>query len=63
MIPSTEQELAIDLTRLGEDACIVAGPGSGKTAVLVERYTRLVLESGLTPSQILDRRASCRERV
>ena len=53
MIPSAEQEAAIDLSRLGQDACIVAGPGSGKTAVLVERYTRLVDVSGLTPSQIL----------
>jgi len=24
------------------DACIVAGPGSGKTTVLVERYRRLM---------------------
>ncbi|HCC59292.1 MAG TPA: hypothetical protein DEQ47_18920 [Solibacterales bacterium] len=53
MNPSAEQELAIDLQRLGQDACIVAGPGSGKTAVVVERYTRLVLQSGLMPSQIL----------
>jgi ATP-dependent exoDNAse (exonuclease V) beta subunit len=43
---------AIDITRLGEDACIVAGPGSGKTTVLVERYRQLV-ESGIPPREIL----------
>ncbi len=53
MTHSEEQESAIDLARLGEDACIVAGPGSGKTTVLVERYSRLVDRSGLTPAQIL----------
>ena len=47
-----EQELAIDISRLGEDACIVAGPGSGKTTVLVERYRRLV-DSGIDPSEII----------
>jgi ATP-dependent exoDNAse (exonuclease V) beta subunit len=47
-----EQEEAIDIARLGEDACIVAGPGSGKTTVLVERYRRLV-ESGIDPSEII----------
>jgi ATP-dependent exoDNAse (exonuclease V) beta subunit len=47
-----EQEEAIDIARLGEDACIVAGPGSGKTTVLVERYRRLV-ESGIDPSEIV----------
>jgi len=30
---------------LARDACVVAGPGSGKTTVLVERYRKLV-ESG-----------------
>jgi ATP-dependent helicase/nuclease subunit A len=43
---------AIDIARLGEDACIVAGPGSGKTTVLVERYRQLV-ESGISPREIL----------
>jgi ATP-dependent exoDNAse (exonuclease V) beta subunit len=35
------------------DACIVAGPGSGKTTVLVERYRRLMEERGFEPRQIL----------
>ncbi len=47
-----EQLNAIDIARLGEDACIVAGPGSGKTTVLVERYRQLVA-SGIQPSEIL----------
>ncbi len=52
MIYTTDQLGAIDITRLGSDACVVAGPGSGKTTVLVERYGRLV-ESGISPSRIL----------
>jgi ATP-dependent helicase/nuclease subunit A len=43
---------AVDVSRLGQDACIVAGPGSGKTTVLVERYRQLV-ESGVLPREIL----------
>ena len=43
---------AIDISQLGRDACVVAGPGSGKTTVLVERYRRLI-ESGIPPSRIL----------
>src|SRR3954447_15683397 len=35
------------------DACVVAGPGSGKTTVLVERYRALVEEHGFDPRQIL----------
>ena len=38
--------------RLGQDACIVAGPGSGKTTVLVERYRQLILD-GVLPREIL----------
>ena len=37
----------------GLDACIVAGPGSGKTTVLVERYRRLMEERGFEPRAIL----------
>lgn len=37
---------------LRQDACVVAGPGSGKTTVLVERYANLLRE-GLTTDQIL----------
>ena len=46
-----EQQSAIEYRRL--DACVVAGPGSGKTTVLVERYKRLVEREGMNPSQIL----------
>jgi ATP-dependent exoDNAse (exonuclease V) beta subunit len=50
----TEQQLrAIDVGRLGQDMCVVAGPGSGKTTVLVERFRRLVREAGIPPSRIL----------
>lgn len=35
------------------DACIVAGPGAGKTTVLVERYANLVETRGIQPHQIL----------
>ncbi len=40
-------------TTYAKDARIVAGPGSGKTTVLVERYRRLVFEHNLEPRQIL----------
>jgi superfamily I DNA/RNA helicase len=43
---------AIDIAKAGQDTCVVAGPGSGKTRVLVERYRRLV-ESGVPPKRIL----------
>jgi ATP-dependent helicase/nuclease subunit A len=36
-----------------QDSCVVAGPGSGKTTVLVERYRRLVDERGFEPRNIL----------
>lgn len=36
-----------------QDACIVAGPGSGKTTVLVERYRSLIVDSGFEPREIL----------
>ena len=32
---------------------VIAGPGSGKTFVLVERILFLILECGVPPSQIL----------
>ncbi|MSV29368.1 MAG: hypothetical protein EXQ52_11610 [Bryobacterales bacterium] len=43
---------AVDLDRRGKDWCIVAGPGSGKTSVLIEYFCRLV-ESGVPPRNIL----------
>lgn len=47
---SAAQQAAV--TRSGQDACCVAGPGSGKTRVLVERYAWLI-EQGLEPHRIL----------
>ena len=37
----------------GGDVCVVAGPGSGKTTVLVERLRWLVREKRVDPSRIL----------
>ena len=48
---SAEQESAI--ARRSEPLLLAAGAGSGKTAVLVERFVRAVLEDGLSPSSIL----------
>ena len=39
--------------RLGQDVCVVAGPGSGKTSVLIERFSWLVSERGVDPTRIL----------
>jgi len=36
-----------------QDACVVAGPGSGKTTVLVERYRSLVVDHEFDVSSIL----------
>src|SRR5437870_7530183 len=46
------QRNAIGLHALDQDACVVAGPGSGKTTVLIERFRALV-ESGVSPLRIL----------
>src|SRR5438270_8539673 len=46
------QRNAIGMHALGQDACVVAGPGSGKTTVLIERFRGLV-ESGVSPLRIL----------
>ncbi|HEV2445972.1 MAG TPA: UvrD-helicase domain-containing protein, partial [Candidatus Sulfopaludibacter sp.] len=43
---------AVDVTRRLLDTCIVAGPGSGKTTVLVEYFRRLVAE-GVAADRIL----------
>jgi ATP-dependent exoDNAse (exonuclease V) beta subunit len=43
---------AIDVSHRTVDACVVAGPGSGKTTVLVEYFRRLVAD-GVDPSRIL----------
>ena len=46
------QIAAIDIARRHQDACVVAGPGSGKTTVLVEYFRRLVA-AGADPLRIL----------
>lgn len=46
------QEQLDAVTRSGQDVCCVAGPGSGKTTVLVERFAWLV-EHGMDPARIL----------
>src|SRR5438876_964512 len=46
------QRNAIALHALDKDTCVVAGPGSGKTTVLIERFRGLV-ESGVSPLRIL----------
>jgi ATP-dependent exoDNAse (exonuclease V) beta subunit len=43
---------AVDMARRHLDTCVVAGPGSGKTTVLVEYFRRLVAE-GVDPLRIL----------
>ena len=40
-------------TRLGQDVCVVAGPGSGKTRVLTERVGYLMEEMGVPGKAIL----------
>jgi ATP-dependent helicase/nuclease subunit A len=49
---TTAQKNAIGLEALDTDTCVVAGPGSGKTTVLIERFRGLV-ESGVSPLRIL----------
>ncbi len=48
---SAEQLQAVE--RNGQDVCVVAGPGSGKTRVLTERFAWLVEHWGTEPSRIL----------
>jgi len=47
-----DQLRAVDATDRHRDACVVAGPGSGKTTVLVEYFRRLV-EARVDPLRIL----------
>src|SRR5271157_6285367 len=47
-----EQLAAVDVSGPRLDTCVVAGPGSGKTTVLVEYFRRLV-EAGVDPLRIL----------
>ena len=46
------QLAAVDIAKRHLDTCVVAGPGSGKTTVLVEYFKRLVAE-GVDPLRIL----------
>ena len=46
------QREAVTSWRRG-DICVMAGPGSGKTRVLVERFRWLVAEKGVDPKSIL----------
>ncbi len=51
--PFTSAQLeALDVDRRNVDTCVVAGPGSGKTTVLVEYFRRLV-EADVDPLRIL----------
>ncbi len=45
------QQAAVE--RWGQDVCVVAGPGSGKTRVLIERFRWLVESRGVAPGRIL----------
>ena len=49
--PTPEQAAAIAVR--GEDVLLEAGAGTGKTGVMVERYCRLVCDSGLSPNAVL----------
>jgi ATP-dependent helicase/nuclease subunit A len=47
-----DQLAAMDVSGPSRNTCVVAGPGSGKTTVLVEHFKRLV-EAGVDPLRIL----------
>ena len=49
--PTPEQAAAIAVR--GEDVLLEAGAGTGKTGVMVDRYCRLVCDSGLSPDAVL----------
>jgi len=51
VILSEDQRRAVE--RIGQDVCVVAGPGSGKTRVLTERFAWLVETHGVDPDAIL----------
>jgi ATP-dependent helicase/nuclease subunit A len=48
---SANQRSAVE--RTNQDVCVVAGPGSGKTRVLIERFAWLVEFHNIDPSRIL----------
>jgi superfamily I DNA/RNA helicase len=45
------QQKGVEIT--DRDLCVVAGPGSGKTRVLVERFANLVTEHNVSINEIL----------
>jgi ATP-dependent exoDNAse (exonuclease V) beta subunit len=49
--PTPEQRAAIEAR--AHDVLLEAGAGSGKTGVMVERYTRLVVDEGVSPDAVL----------
>jgi ATP-dependent helicase/nuclease subunit A len=49
--PTPEQAAAIAVR--GKDVLLEAGAGTGKTGVMVDRYCRLVCDSGLSPDAVL----------
>jgi ATP-dependent helicase/nuclease subunit A len=49
--PTPEQAAAIGVR--GADVLLEAGAGTGKTGVMVERYCKLVCDSGLSPDAVL----------
>ncbi len=49
--PTPEQAAAIAVR--GKDVLLEAGAGTGKTGVMVDRYCRLVCDSGLPPDAVL----------
>jgi ATP-dependent helicase/nuclease subunit A len=49
--PTPEQAAAIGVR--GVDVLLEAGAGTGKTGVMVDRYCRLVCDSGLSPDAVL----------
>jgi ATP-dependent exoDNAse (exonuclease V) beta subunit len=51
MILSRQQKAAVE--RVNQDVCVVAGPGSGKTRVLIERFAWLVQFHNISPTRIL----------
>src|SRR5579863_2890917 len=51
MTLSDDQRRAVE--RIGQDVCVVAGPGLGKTRVLTERFAWLVETHGVDPDAIL----------
>ena len=51
MILTADQRRAVE--RSGQNVCVVAGPGSGKTRVLIERFAWLVEHEGVDAGRIL----------